>query len=166
MQVSNHISEPMGLVCIAMCMHPLQVVCFCALNSTLQITIVKYLYFKHRMYGSKCKSSGDVAGTDKKCQVLYYCTFQVTVQIQKVYFCLLFMYYLCEKYYKHITIQCYIADCVKWVSRLTLSDLQMCSQNGNSSYVGDSLQIISYNHLSESQMIILINSTSIYNNSP
>ena len=33
------------------------------------------------------------------------------------------MYYLCEKYYKPITVQYYIADCVSWVSRLTLLDL-------------------------------------------
>ena len=30
------------------------------------------------------------------------------------------MYYLCEKYYKLITVQYYIADCVSWVPRLTL----------------------------------------------
>ena len=29
------------------------------------------------------------------------------------------MYYLCEKYYKHITVQYYIADCVSWVPKLT-----------------------------------------------
>ena len=34
------------------------------------------------------------------------------------------MYYFCEKYYKPITVQYYIADCVSWVSRLTLLDLQ------------------------------------------
>ena len=34
------------------------------------------------------------------------------------------MYYLCEKYYKPITVQYYIADCVIWVPRLTLLDLQ------------------------------------------
>ena len=33
------------------------------------------------------------------------------------------MYYLCEKYYKVITVQYYIADCVGWVPRLTLLDL-------------------------------------------
>ena len=32
------------------------------------------------------------------------------------------MYYLCEKYYKPITLQYYIADCVSWVPRLTLLD--------------------------------------------
>ena len=37
--------------------------------------------------------------------------------------CLLFMYYLCEKYYKPITVQHCIADWVTWVSRLTLLDL-------------------------------------------
>ena len=30
------------------------------------------------------------------------------------------MYYLCEKYYKPITVQYYIDDCVSWVPRLTL----------------------------------------------
>ena len=30
------------------------------------------------------------------------------------------MYYLCKKYYKPITIQYYIADCVSWVPRLTV----------------------------------------------
>ena len=34
------------------------------------------------------------------------------------------MYYLCEKYYKPITVQYYIADCVSQVPRLTLLDLQ------------------------------------------
>ena len=34
------------------------------------------------------------------------------------------MYYLCEKYYKPITVQYYIADCVSWVPRLTLLDLR------------------------------------------
>ena len=32
------------------------------------------------------------------------------------------MYYLCENYYKPITVQYYIADCVSWVPRLTLLD--------------------------------------------
>ena len=30
------------------------------------------------------------------------------------------MYYLCEKYYKLITVQYYIFDYVNWVPRLTL----------------------------------------------
>ena len=34
------------------------------------------------------------------------------------------MYYLCEKYYKPIITQYYIANCVSWVHRLTLLDLQ------------------------------------------
>ena len=34
------------------------------------------------------------------------------------------MYYLCEKYYKPIIVQYYIANCVSWVPRLTLLDLQ------------------------------------------
>ena len=33
------------------------------------------------------------------------------------------MYYLCEKYYKPVTVQYCIVDCVSWVPRLTLLDL-------------------------------------------
>ena len=52
------------------------------------------------------------------------------------------MYYLCEKYYKPITVQYYIANCVRWIPRLTLLDLRMHSQNGTCSYVGDLLYYI------------------------
>ena len=38
-------------------------------------------------------------------------------------FCFFFMHYLCEKYYKPITIQYSIADSVSWVPRLTVLDL-------------------------------------------
>ena len=34
------------------------------------------------------------------------------------------VYYLCEKFYRPITVQCCIADYVSWVSRLTLLDLR------------------------------------------
>ena len=45
---------------------------------------------------------------------LYHCTPQSTVYIH-VFSVWFFMYYLCEKYYKPITGQYYIADCVSWV---------------------------------------------------
>ena len=38
------------------------------------------------------------------------------------FLCLFFMYYLCGKYYKPITIQYYVVDCVSCVSRLILLD--------------------------------------------
>ena len=55
-----------------MCMHPLQVGVFLCtlLYSTVQSTVVQYLYFKPRMSGGKHKSSGDVDGTAKKHQEL------------------------------------------------------------------------------------------------
>ena len=113
-------------------MHPLQVaVLLCTLlYSIVDSTVVQYLYFKPRMSGSKRKSSSDVAGTAKKHQLLYCTTVLFKVlycKIKNVFFifcvCLFFMYYLCEKYYKPITEQYYIADCVSWVPRLTLLDL-------------------------------------------
>ena len=56
-------SEFTCLVHIVMCMHSLQVVVhLCTLlYSTVQNTVVPYLYFKPRMSEGKYKSSGDVA---------------------------------------------------------------------------------------------------------
>ena len=44
---------------------------------------------------------------------------------------LVFMYYLCEKYYKPIAVQCYKADCLNWILRLTLL-VHVCSVMSNS----------------------------------
>ena len=41
-----------------------------------------------------------------------------------------------KKYYKPITVQYYITNCVSWVPRLTWLDLHTPSQSGTSSYVG------------------------------
>ena len=58
------------------------------------------------------------------CTVLLYFSRYCIVRLKMFYFlCLFFKYYLCEKYYKTITVQYYTADCVSWVPRLTLLDL-------------------------------------------
>ena len=44
-----------------------------------------------------------------------------------LFLCLSVMYYLCEKYYNSIPVGYRIADCVSWVSRLTLLDLGLSS---------------------------------------
>ena len=67
-----------------------------------------------------------------RCQSLYTSCWTVllsfstyyTIRLKMFSFCLLFICYLCEKYYKSITVQNYIVDCVSWVPRLTLLDLQ------------------------------------------
>ena len=53
------------------------------------------------------------------CTVLY---FHRSSKIKNVFliFCLFFMNYLCEKYYKPIAVQYYIVNSVSWVPRLTL----------------------------------------------
>ena len=38
--------------------------------------------------------------------------------------CLFFMYYLYEKYFKSVTIQYYVVDCVGWIPRPTLLNLE------------------------------------------
>ena len=44
-------------------------------------------------------------------------------------FCVCLLYYLCEKYYKPMTVQYYIANCISWVPRLTLLDFQKIGVN-------------------------------------
>ena len=61
--------------------------------------------------------------------ILYYCTFQGTVLEDLkcfLYFCVCFLcaYYLCENYYKPITVQYSIASCVSWVPKLILLDYE------------------------------------------
>ena len=61
--------------------------------------------------------------------------------------CLLFTYYLCGKYYKPVTVQYYITDCVSWVPRLTLWDIptnwteRMHSRNRTHLCVGELLEM-------------------------
>ena len=102
------------------------------------------------MSGGKRKSSGDVADTAKKHQLLYYTTLLLKVlycKIKNVFFifCVFFMYYLCEKYHKPIIVQYNLANCVSWVPTLALLDLTnkldlwTCSRNRTCLYVGDLL---------------------------
>ena len=73
-----------------------------------------------RMSRSKRKSSSIVAGTT----VLFKVS-TVKLKIFSLFCVSVFMYYLCENYCKPIIVQHCIADCVSWVSRLTLLDLQI-----------------------------------------
>ena len=66
---------------------------YCTVQYCLEF-IVQYLYFKPRVSGSRCESSGDVAGTYKKHQL--YCTAVLlkvlTVRLKVFCFC---VYFLC-----------------------------------------------------------------------
>ena len=55
------------------------------------------------------------------------------------FLCLCFMYYSCEKYYKPITVRCFIADLVPG---LTLSDSWTRSQNRTDSCVGTCCTVV------------------------
>ena len=49
-----------------------------------------------------------------------------TVRLKMFYFLsLFFVYYFCDRYYKPIILQYYIANCVSWVPRLTWLNLQV-----------------------------------------
>lgn len=63
------------------------------------------------------------------CHLLYYTTLFFKVlccRIKYVFFifCVWFLCIICMKCYKPIIVQCYIADCLSQVSRLTLLDLK------------------------------------------
>ena len=65
------------------------------------------------------------SGSAPVCQLLYFarhCT--IKLNMFSLFLCLFFMYYLCENYYKPVTVQNYIDNCVSWVPKLTLLDLQ------------------------------------------
>ena len=51
---------------------------------------------------------------------LYFSTYCTVRSNMFFLFSVFVMYYSCEKYYKRITVQYYIAECVSWVRRLTL----------------------------------------------
>ena len=77
------------------------------------------------------------------CTVLLYFSKDCTVRLL-FYFCVFFNALFVWKYCKPITVLYYIADCVRWVPRLTVVirnklDLQTCSQNRTHLYVGDLL---------------------------
>ena len=64
--------------------------------------IVQYFYLKSTMSERKYKGRGDVAGIDKKYQLLSCTTVPFKVLYSKMkkyfYFLYLFMFYLCGKY--------------------------------------------------------------------
>lgn len=68
----DHVSLSAYLMNIVTCVHSVQVVVLLCtlLYNTAWSTIAQGLFFRSRMYGSKHKSSGDVAGTAKKHQKL------------------------------------------------------------------------------------------------
>ena len=88
------------------------------------------------MSGSKHESISDVTGT-----VLYFSRYcAVKFKTFSSFFVFVFVYYLCEKDYKPITAPYYIVDCVSWVSKVTLLDLQTSwTQMGTCSNVEDLL---------------------------
>ena len=68
------------------------------------------------------------------CTVLLYFSRYYTIRLKNCFFlfflclcflmCLFFMYYLYEKYFKSVTIQYYVVDCVGWIPRPTLLNLE------------------------------------------
>ena len=59
------------------------------------------------------------------CTVLLYYSRYCTIKFKMFPFFVFisFMYYLCEKYYKAITVQYHVINCVNWAPRLTLLGL-------------------------------------------
>ena len=84
------------------------------------------------------------------CPVLQSFSKDCTVRLEMFYLCVcFFMYYLCDKYYKHITVQYYIANFVSWASRVTLLDLGTCSEREQNLLVCRRLTRVWGAHLSQ-----------------
>ena len=123
MQTCFQMSNPITLVHMSgvhcTTVHTLhEVVLLRAFPDSSEYTVGYCLYFKPGCRETSIKAAG--YGWN-------YCTCQRAVrQEQKcfLYFlCLLFMCYWCEKYYKPIIVQYYMANCIRWVPRLSLLDL-------------------------------------------
>ena len=74
----------------------------------------QYFYFKPRISGSNPKSSGNIADTPVRFKVPCY-TVRFKMSSLFFYVYLLFMCYLCEKYYKLTSVQYHREDCISWV---------------------------------------------------
>ena len=103
--------------------------CHTPASSTSGFAIVYFTVQYCIEYGTFISSPGcleaSLKATVMQLVLLYfsrYCTVRLKCFLS--FLCLFFMYYLCEKYYKPITVQYYITDCVSWVPRLTLLDLR------------------------------------------
>ena len=59
----------------------------------------------------------------QSCKLVHMSVRLLYYKIKNVYFVCLFFIYLCEKYYKPVIVQFYVANCVSCVCRLTLLDL-------------------------------------------
>ena len=104
--MSSHVGQFACLAYVVTFMDPLQVVVFLCtlLHRTVQSTVVQCLYFRPEMSKNKHKSSSDVAG------IILYLPRQCPIRLKmfSVSLYLFFMYYLCKKYYKPITVQYYM----------------------------------------------------------
>ena len=77
--------------------------------------------------------------------VLLYFSRYHTVRLEMFYFLHFLCTTFCEKYYKLITVQCYIANCVSWVARLTLWTYEqrgLTKALSECLYVGDLLNFL------------------------
>ena len=109
--MSSHVSPIMQL---ALCLLLLMILQLYHLPPPLPSPLINssFLFTRYQSLYASC------------CTVLFrvlYCEIKNVVFI----FCIcFFMYCLCEKYYKLIIVQYCTANCVSWVPRLTLFDLQ------------------------------------------
>lgn len=126
-----HVSwVPCQMCAYCMCAQTQKWLCFSVLYYTVLcgIQLIQHHYYKSRTYRRKYKSSGDVAGIAKStscCTVILYFSMHYIIILNMLSFLLywFFMYYICENYYKPITVQYCIADYVSLVPRLTLFGL-------------------------------------------
>ena len=125
MNLCSHVQSRKSVVClgyIVTCVHPLQMV---AILCTVQYCIEYGSSISRLLPSSSLQLLLPAYSMPAPvCQLLYctplfsrYCTVRLKMFS---FLCLFFMYYLCERYCKPITMQYHIANCVSWVPKLTL----------------------------------------------
>lgn len=83
----------------------------------MHLTLFNFIFFLKFSESCECAFSCTIMLVHLSVRLLY-------CKMKHVFFLFcFFMYHLCEKYNKSITVEYYIAYCVRWVPTVTLADL-------------------------------------------
>lgn len=111
--------------------------CLCAVYCTVLYIVQQCGVF----VPSPGRSEASVKAVVKQLVLVSFSRYS-TVRLEMFFVVFVFMYCLCEKYYKPIAVQCYIADCVSWAQANIMG--RTCSGNRTHSSVGDLRQPVAY----------------------
>ena len=108
--MSSHVSPIMQL---ALCLLLLMILQLYHLPPPLPSPLINssFLFTRYQSLYASC------------CTVLFRVLYCEVTHVVFIFCICIFMYCLCDKYHKPITVQYYTANCVSWVPRLTMLEL-------------------------------------------